>query len=51
MQRREYRSVTNDLVTLDDVTLEELHAELAKYPLTRSTTVSIGPLKELAGLA
>ena len=50
MQRREYRSVTNDLVTLDDVTLDELHAELAKYPLTRATTVSIGPLKELAGL-
>jgi predicted Zn-dependent peptidase len=50
MQRREYRSVTNDLVTLDGVTLDDIHAELAKYPLTRASTVTIGPLKELAGL-
>jgi predicted Zn-dependent peptidase len=48
MQRREYRSVTNDLATLDAVTLDDVHAELAKYPLTRSSTVTIGPLRELA---
>jgi predicted Zn-dependent peptidase len=46
MQRREYRSVANDLATLDGVTLDEVHAVLAKYPLTRSTTATIGPLKE-----
>lgn len=46
MQRREYRSVTNDLATLDSVTLEDVHAVLGKYPLTRATTATIGPLKE-----
>jgi predicted Zn-dependent peptidase len=45
MQRREYRSVANDLATLDAVTLDEVHAVLAKYPLTRATTATIGPLK------
>jgi predicted Zn-dependent peptidase len=48
MQRREYRSVTNDLVTLDDVTLDQVHAVLRKYPLTRATTVTIGPLTEFS---
>lgn len=46
MQRREYRSVASDLATLDGVTLDDLHAELAKYPLSRASTVTIGPLKE-----
>ena len=46
MQRREYRSVASDLATLDGVTLYDLHAELAKYPLSRASTVTIGPLKE-----
>jgi predicted Zn-dependent peptidase len=46
MNRREYRSVANDLATLDAVTLDEVHAVLAKYPLTRSTTVTVGPLTE-----
>jgi predicted Zn-dependent peptidase len=48
MQRREYRSVANDLATLDGVTLDEVHAVLAKYPLTRATTVTIGPLTDFS---
>jgi predicted Zn-dependent peptidase len=44
MQRREYRSVADDLATLDGVTLDDVHAVLAKYPLTRATTATIGPL-------
>jgi hypothetical protein len=28
------------------VTLADIHAVLAKYPLTRATTATIGPLKE-----
>jgi predicted Zn-dependent peptidase len=48
MQRREYRSVANDLATLDAVTLDDVHAVLAKYPLTRATTVTIGPLTEFS---
>jgi predicted Zn-dependent peptidase len=47
MQRREYRSVADDLATLDEVTLDDIHAVLKKYPLSRATTVTIGPLKEL----
>lgn len=49
MQRREYRSVANDLATLDAVTLEQVHAVLAKYPLTRATTVTVGPLAQFNG--
>jgi predicted Zn-dependent peptidase len=48
MQRREYRSVANDLATLDGVSLDDVHAVLAKYPLTRATTVTIGPLEEFS---
>jgi predicted Zn-dependent peptidase len=48
MQRREYRSVSNDLATLDDVTLDDVHAVLARFPLTRATTVTIGPLGEFS---
>jgi predicted Zn-dependent peptidase len=48
MQRREYRSVADDLATVDAVTLSDIHAVLKKYPLTRATTVTIGPLAELA---
>jgi predicted Zn-dependent peptidase len=48
MQRREYRSVANDLATLDGVSLDDVHAVLAKYPLTRATTVTIGPLAEFS---
>jgi predicted Zn-dependent peptidase len=48
MQRREYRSVADDLATVDAVTLDDIHAVLKKYPLTRATTVTIGPLKELS---
>jgi predicted Zn-dependent peptidase len=48
MQRREYRSVADDLASVDAVTLDDVHAVLAKYPLTRATTISIGPLAELS---
>ncbi len=48
MQRREYRSVSDDLSEVDAVTLDQIHAVLAQYPLTRSTTITIGPLEEFA---
>lgn len=47
MQRREYRSVANDLAMLDDLTVDDIHAVLAKYPLSRASTVAIGPLPDL----
>lgn len=44
MLREAYRSVKDDLAAVDRVTLDDLHRVLADYPLTRATTVSIGPL-------
>ena len=46
MQRSEYRSVADDLAAVDAVTLDDVHRVLAQYPLTRSTTVTIGPLAD-----
>ncbi|MCH2115751.1 MAG: insulinase family protein [Pirellulales bacterium] len=46
MQRREYRSVADDLETVDQVTLDDIHRVLAKFPLTRHTTITIGPLEQ-----
>ena len=47
LQRREYRTVADDLNALDDVTLNDLHAVLQKYPLTKCSTVTVGPLENL----
>lgn len=47
LYRREYRPVELDLDTVSGVTVPELSAVLAKYPLTHATTVTIGPLAEL----
>lgn len=47
LQRKEYRSVRDDLVAVDHVTLDEVHAVLAKYPLSNCTTTAVGPLKTL----
>ncbi|MBX7166886.1 MAG: insulinase family protein [Pirellulales bacterium] len=46
--RREYRRVQDDLAAVDAVTLDDLRAVLAKYPLSRNTTVTIGPLTTVA---
>ncbi len=45
LQRHEYRSVTDDLQSLESVTLDDVHRVLAEFPLTRHTTVTIGPLE------
>lgn len=44
LQRREYRSVANDLQAIDAVTRAEVEQVLHDFPLTRNTTVTIGPL-------
>ena len=46
--RREYRTVGDDLDKLAAITPDEVTAVLAKYPLSRSTTVTVGPLAEVA---
>jgi predicted Zn-dependent peptidase len=45
--RREYRPVESELDAVSGITVADLSAVLAKYPLTRATTVTIGPLAEL----
>ena len=46
--RGSYRPVEAELDAVAGVTLDELAAVLAKYPLSRATTVTIGPLCDLA---
>ncbi len=46
MQRKEYRSVADDIQDVDKVTLEDIHRVLQSHPLTTSTTVTIGPLEK-----
>ena len=46
MQRSEYRSVADDLMAVDQVTLDDIHRVLKAYPLTIGTTVTIGPLEQ-----
>jgi len=45
--RREYRSIRDDLDAVAAIDPDEVSAVLAKYCLTKDTTVTIGPLKEL----
>lgn len=47
VQRGAYRSVDDDLQAVAAITLDEIHAVLARFPLTRNTTVTIGPLASL----
>jgi predicted Zn-dependent peptidase len=47
LQRREYRAVADDLAALDAVTIDDVHAVLKKYPLSRVSTVAVGPLEKV----
>ena len=47
VQRREYRSVRDDLEAVSAITVEQVLSVLRRYPLTRSTTVTIGPLEKV----
>lgn len=44
--RREYRSVEDDLATLQALTIDDLRQLVAQYPLTATTTVGVGPLSD-----
>jgi predicted Zn-dependent peptidase len=48
IQRREYRTVRQEVDLLRAVSSDEIADLLRKHPLTRTTTVAVGPLKELA---
>jgi predicted Zn-dependent peptidase len=47
LQRREYRAVADDLKALDDVMLSDVRAVLRKFPLSRYTTITVGPRKDV----
>ncbi len=48
IHRREYRSVRDELDAVAAVTVEDVAAVLSKHPLSRGTTVTIGPLAKVA---
>jgi predicted Zn-dependent peptidase len=49
LDERLYRTVAEELERIRAVTLDDLNAVLALYPLDRRTTLSIGPLAEIHG--
>jgi predicted Zn-dependent peptidase len=48
--RREYEPIDVELAAVARLTVDDLAAVLAKYPLSNPTTVTIGPLAELPQL-
>jgi predicted Zn-dependent peptidase len=48
VQRRRYRSVRDVLDSIGAVTCDDVSRVLARFPLSRSTTVTIGSLTELS---
>ncbi len=42
-----YRTVDDELAAFDAVTLETVRALLERYPLTRTTTLALGPLDKV----
>jgi predicted Zn-dependent peptidase len=47
LQRREYRAVADDLEALERVTVADIRAVLEKYPLSASSTITVGPLEKV----
>jgi predicted Zn-dependent peptidase len=47
LQRQQYRTVRETVEAYRRVTTEDIRRVLDKYPLTKMSTVAIGPLKEL----
>ncbi len=45
--RREYNSTQKDLDDIAAITVDDIRAVLRKYPLTRCTTLAVGPLRDL----
>jgi predicted Zn-dependent peptidase len=47
LQRREYRTVADDIRSLDGVTAEQIRDVLKKYPLTNVSTITVGPREDV----
>ncbi|PQO46740.1 M16 family metallopeptidase [Blastopirellula marina] len=48
IQRGKYHTVAEAVASYKKVTLDDVHAVLQKYPLSKCNTLAIGPLAELA---
>src|SRR5262245_9024645 len=48
IQRRQYKTVREAVDTYRNVTLDDIHRVLKKYPLSRTAAVAVGPLTELS---
>jgi hypothetical protein len=48
IQRRQYKTVRENVEMYRAVTLEDIARVLKKYPLRRTATVAVGPLTSLA---
>ncbi len=51
LQRREYRSLADDLAAVNSVTVADVMSVLTKYPFSKHATVAVGPLETIADLA
>jgi predicted Zn-dependent peptidase len=47
LQRHEYRTVADDLKALDEVTAGSARSVLERFPLSRTTTIVVGPSTEV----
>jgi predicted Zn-dependent peptidase len=47
LQRREYRTVADDIDALDRVSTADIRRVLKEYPLTEYSTVTVGPLEKV----
>lgn len=47
INRQTYRTVQDDLNSIEAVTLDDVAAVVRKYPLSGGTTVAVGPLREV----
>jgi len=47
LQRREYRTVADDIKSLDDVTTDQIREVLRKYPMTDASTITVGPREKV----
>ena len=48
LQRREYRTVADDLESIERVTVDDVRAVLKKYPLSACSTITVGPLEKVS---
>ncbi len=47
LQRREYRTVRDDIDAVAAITADDVADVLRRFPLTTSTIVTVGPLESL----